>query len=440
MLEALLDRLFSWKATATITVARLLTPPPMLPRPPPPPPPPPGLLAWAPTLALWLAAQALLAVAIHVLAKLVHARLAKRKPSRDAPSWSPSASSSSQRSPSPRHSAPPHIRRSQSLVVEKDHKYVQGIKIWNVGILEDPVPGEKRGRGIQHLTSSYWLYDMGVFINREFYKMQVVCALHSAGTALHTTPRVCSRVQPPSSPQAMCRWALEHSTERPGFDFRYFTNVGNALFVQAEAQGLLTKDARDFFLMAAWCTMAAAEVDGFRYAKYSPARRAAQREAFYHKYLHVDVVWDHEEEDDPEIESALGKYAIEGCRIDLIPSVALERLGIHNELCSLKWKDPTQWMKEVCGRARRARSSLTARTASACSAAVSRRGDTGGGRLPFFWAGLSCLPPHRLNEAALRVDPRARRHGGPHCAPAVGLHGHLSRRGGFPTPQRPGRP
>ena len=29
-----------------------------------------------------------------------------------------------------------------------------------------------------------------------------------------------------------------------------------------------------------------------------------------------------------------GKYAIDSCRIDLIPSVALERLGLHNELCA----------------------------------------------------------------------------------------------------------
>lgn len=37
------------------------------------------------------------------------------------------------------------------------------------------------------------------------------------------------------------------------------------------------------------------------------------------------------------IETMLGKYAIDACRIDLIPSVALERLGLHNELCALKW-------------------------------------------------------------------------------------------------------
>jgi hypothetical protein len=41
-----------------------------------------------------------------------------------------------------------------------------------------------------------------------------------------------------------------------------------------------------------------------------------------------------------------GKYCIESCRIDLLPSVALERLGIHNELCSLKWADASGWMRD----------------------------------------------------------------------------------------------
>mmetsp|Transcript_33030 Transcript_33030/g.76816 ORF Transcript_33030/g.76816 Transcript_33030/m.76816 type:complete len:127 (+) Transcript_33030:144-524(+) len=35
---------------------------------------------------------------------------------------------------------------------------------------------------------------------------------------------------------------------------------------------------------------------------------------------------------------------VESCRFDMIPTVALERLGIHNELCALKFKDPTDWM------------------------------------------------------------------------------------------------
>jgi hypothetical protein len=47
-------------------------------------------------------------------------------------------------------------------------------------------------------------------------------------------------------------------------------------------------------------------------------------------------VWDGDEDDDLDVEAALGKYAIESCRIDLLPTVAMERLGLHNELCALK--------------------------------------------------------------------------------------------------------
>ena len=57
-------------------------------------------------------------------------------------------------------------------------------------------------------------------------------------------------------------------------------------------------------------------------------------------------MWDEDEEDDPDIEIALDKFAIECCRIDLLPTVALERLGVHNELCAIKWKDPNAWMRE----------------------------------------------------------------------------------------------
>lgn len=192
---------------------------------------------------------------------------------------------------------PARLQKKESKgVISKDEDYIQGIKIYGIGILEDPVPGEKRGRGVQHLTSSYFIYDMGIFIDREFTAMQ-----------------------------AMVKYAYERSKIYPGYDYRYFTNVSNALFLKAEADGLMTADGRDFFLMAAWCAMVAAEVDGFQYAKYSPEQRAKQRDAFYNKYLNPKTVWINEENDDLDLEKLLGKYAIEGCRIDMIPSVALER-------------------------------------------------------------------------------------------------------------------
>jgi len=196
-------------------------------------------------------------------------------------------------------------------------QYIKGIKIYDIGIKEDPVPGEKRGKGIQHLTSSYWIYDMSVFIQRNFRAMQI-----------------------------MARYAIERAEKHPGYDFRYFLNCSNALFLKAEAEGLRTACGRDYFLMACWLAMSAAEVDGFPYGKYSKEEREVHRQHFYKKYLSPNLVWVEDEEDDVAIEKALGKYAIESCRIDLLPTVALERLGIHNELCALKWTEPDKWMKE----------------------------------------------------------------------------------------------
>jgi hypothetical protein len=94
-------------------------------------------------------------------------------------------------------------RPADNEVVTKNDNYVKGIQIWGIGIKEDPVPGEKRGRGMQHLTSTYWIYDMGVFIQREFKAMQT-----------------------------MMRYAHERSEELEGYDFRYFLNVSNALFLK----------------------------------------------------------------------------------------------------------------------------------------------------------------------------------------------------------------
>ena len=199
-------------------------------------------------------------------------------------------------------------------IVTHDAKYIDGVKIYGVGILEDPEVGTKRGKGMQHLTSSYWLFDMGVFINREFEAMRTMATYARDNCGAHG--------------------AL--------YDFRYFVNASNALFLKAEAEGLRTEDGRDFFLMACWLAMAAAEVDGFQYSKYDAAERRAHRGAFYAKYTEPEVIWDRE--DDEEIEAKLGKYAIECPRIDLIPTVALERLGIHNELCALKWPDAAGWM------------------------------------------------------------------------------------------------
>ncbi len=50
-------------------------------------------------------------------------------------------------------------------VVTKDRDYVASTKIYNTGTMEGPVPGEKRGKGVQHLNSSYWLHDLCCFVS-----------------------------------------------------------------------------------------------------------------------------------------------------------------------------------------------------------------------------------------------------------------------------------
>ena len=69
--------------------------------------------------------------------------------------------------------------------VTQNEQYIKGIKLYDIGILEDPIPGEKRGKGLQHLTSSYFTYDLAVFINREFRAMQ---AMARYACLLYTSP------------------------------------------------------------------------------------------------------------------------------------------------------------------------------------------------------------------------------------------------------------
>jgi hypothetical protein len=174
---------------------------------------------------------------------------------------------------------PTEATTTAALPVEEDHKeYIKGIKIYGIGIKEDPVPGEKRGKGIQHLTSSYWIYDMGVFIQRHFKAMQIMAKYayeRSEGGFNDIVDEdenlevTCSSSSSSSSSSSgAVRRSQQKNTSkkersRTGFDFRYFINVSNALFLKAEAEGLRTADGRDFFLMACWLAMAAAEVDGF---------------------------------------------------------------------------------------------------------------------------------------------------------------------------------
>jgi len=122
-------------------------------------------------------------------------------------------------------------------------------------------------------------------------------------------------------------------------------------FMKAENEGLKTKQSRDYFLLASWLAMAAAEVDRYEYSKYTIQERQKLREEFYKKFRNLKASPQTKplQTQSKEIwEKKLGTYFIPESRVDLIPTIALERLGLHEELCVLKWGEEasTQWKRE----------------------------------------------------------------------------------------------
>lgn len=213
-------------------------------------------------------------------------------------------------------------RRRREVVTEGHADYIDGIQIWGVGIKDDPIPGEKRGKGVQHLRSTQWIYDLACFIQDH-------------------NPQI----------SAMMSYALHISETANGYDFRYFVNCSEGLFHKALDEGLQTKNSRDLLLMASWTLMAAAEVNQSpfydrNFMRHTSEWREFMREEFYRQYLNPDVDFVKDPED-VGMERVLGKYGLSSCRFDQIPLLALERLDIHNELCRVKWKtDPAAWMRE----------------------------------------------------------------------------------------------
>ncbi|KRX03513.1 hypothetical protein PPERSA_02892 [Pseudocohnilembus persalinus] len=203
----------------------------------------------------------------------------------------------------------------QNEVINYDSEYIGQIKIYNTGIKEDPIPGEKRGKGVQSLNSSYWLSDLAIFIAEN----------------LTVLKHILSNV-----------YQLDQN--QPGIDFLILTQQANQLFMKSENSGLQTPESLNHWLMASWLCMAAAEVDNYKYSKYSEKERKLNKEEFYQKYFSAQEVQNLQFLSDKN----LGIYATKFSRIDLIPKVALERLGIHNELCVLKMGQDgcQQWKTE----------------------------------------------------------------------------------------------
>ena len=103
-------------------------------------------------------------------------------------------------------------------MVTNDKDYIQGIKIYNTGIKEDPVPGEKRGKGVQHLNSSYWVMDLGCYISKNIISIQNI---------------------------------LKDAIES-GEECQYLLNQSNYYFMKSENGGLRSQESKDYFLLASW--------------------------------------------------------------------------------------------------------------------------------------------------------------------------------------------
>ena len=93
----------------------------------------------------------------------------------------------------------------------------------------------------------------------------------------------------PTFKQEILRHAKRGSEEAPGYDYVYLVNMSNHCFNRAgfydffcedflvdfncnlfkDVMGLRSQESRDFFLMATWLIMAAAEVDHGPFRKYT---------------------------------------------------------------------------------------------------------------------------------------------------------------------------
>ena len=196
-------------------------------------------------------------------------------------------------------------------VVTQDNQYIQNIKIWETGILEDNEPGTKRGKGVQHLNSDIWIQHLGIFISEN---LKIMCDI------------------------------LRHTQfSSPEYEYCYLLNQSNMLVCKAVLGGLQTKESKEQFLMANWMAMAAAEVDTYNFSKYSRNDRLKYKRHFYESYLYelASTV-------EPKHPKPKNKFISADTRIDLIPTVALERMSIHNELCVIKWgtRNSKKWMTE----------------------------------------------------------------------------------------------
>merc|ERR1712086_125378 len=199
----------------------------------------------------------------------------------------------------------PAAPESTNQVVSDAPGYIGNIKIWGTGMMEDPNPGSKRGKGVQHMNSDHWIGDMGLFIHSNLPELKAILASVQSKSA--------------------------------DWQYRYFLNQCNMLFMRALKTGLRDEESEQLWLMASWWCMVAAEVDDFDYLKYTSEERQEKTSQFLERYAEADAA------DSPVATSRLVSV---DSRVDLLPPVALERLSLHNELCQVKYgADANGWMK-----------------------------------------------------------------------------------------------
>jgi len=208
-------------------------------------------------------------------------------------------------------------------VVTKDDRYIDGIKIHGIGIMEDCVAGSKVGKGTQHLNSSIFMSAMSQFIacNLSMLKGLIMDLEKHTNTLAATLSLPVETI----------------SSQINQIEFEILINQSNRIFMSAEMGGLKTNESLQEFLLAAWMAMMAAECDNFHsFTKYTAEERQKKNHMLRQKYIQA-------------IPLTLKHNFIEPSRMDLIPRIALERLGIHNELCLVKWKNSgkaTEWKEK----------------------------------------------------------------------------------------------
>eukprot|EP00927_Polykrikos_kofoidii_P010518 TRINITY_DN14440_c0_g1_i1.p1 TRINITY_DN14440_c0_g1~~TRINITY_DN14440_c0_g1_i1.p1 ORF type:complete len:373 (+),score=68.31 TRINITY_DN14440_c0_g1_i1:61-1179(+) len=186
---------------------------------------------------------------------------------------------------------------------------LESVNFQSSGVKRISSQGNKRGRGVQHLFSSYWLQDLGCYIAANLGVLR--------NHILH----------------------VEHATRE--YQYNHLLNQSNVLMMEAEKSGLRSSASLDQWILASWLAMAAAEVDSCVFERYTTEQRTELRQHFFDQYKQTTPRPAPNSPPAPLGAMPPGRAA----RMDLLPKMALERLAIHNELRSSNYGETAgSWM------------------------------------------------------------------------------------------------